>query len=99
MNLVDLKATKDYVVFTWDDGIKTISNVADLRRFCPCASCAVNSEKDGEMTITRFKEDQITILDISVVGNYAINILWKDGHNTGLYEYPYLREISREIEE
>ncbi len=27
------------------------------------------------------------------VGNYAINIRWRDGHSTGIYSYKYLREI------
>ena len=30
---------------------------------------------------------------IEAVGNYAINLGWADGHDTGIYSYAYLREL------
>ena len=32
-------------------------------------------------------------VSISLVGSYAIQIAWSDGHNTGIYTYKYLRTI------
>jgi len=31
---------------------------------------------------------------IEPIGNYAIQIFWKDGHNTGIYSWEYLKELS-----
>ncbi len=30
---------------------------------------------------------------MSVVGRYAVNIQWSDGHDTGIYSYQTLREL------
>jgi DUF971 family protein len=31
------------------------------------------------------------IKSIDIVGDYAIQIGWKDGHNTGIYSWEYLK--------
>ncbi|MHB8580531.1 MAG: gamma-butyrobetaine hydroxylase-like domain-containing protein [Ignavibacteriaceae bacterium] len=41
-----------------------------------------------------FSERQSTISSIKEIGNYAISISWKDGHNTGIYEFPFLKNLS-----
>jgi len=33
--------------------------------------------------------------DISTVGNYALQLKWFDGHDSGLYSYKYLRALCR----
>ena len=30
---------------------------------------------------------------IAVVGRYALNPVWGDGHESGIYTYQYLREL------
>jgi DUF971 family protein len=37
--------------------------------------------------------DELTIADISIVGRYALNFRWSDGHETGIYSFRYLREL------
>jgi DUF971 family protein len=37
--------------------------------------------------------DTIEIRDISIVGRYALNFRWSDGHETGIYSFRYLREL------
>ena len=34
------------------------------------------------------------IKDIQIVGGYGIQITWKDGHNTGIYTWNYLKELN-----
>lgn len=36
---------------------------------------------------------QVAIGDIEAVGNYAVRILFDDGHDTGLYTWAYLYEL------
>jgi DUF971 family protein len=33
---------------------------------------------------------------VEPVGNYAIRILWSDGHGSGIYSFEHLRKISPE---
>ena len=39
--------------------------------------------------------ESYTVKNITVVGGYAIQILWKDGHNTGLYSWEYLKDLEK----
>jgi DUF971 family protein len=35
------------------------------------------------------------IKNIETVGDYAIQITWDDGHNTGIYSWEYLSELEK----
>ena len=37
-------------------------------------------------------------MEIELVGSYAINIAFSDGHDRGIYPWAYLREIAIEAE-
>lgn len=43
--------------------------------------------------------EELTITDVSVVGRYALNFRWSDGHETGIYSFRYLREFADEVPE
>ncbi len=77
----------------WDDGHKSKIDLAKLRRLCPCATCVSFLESQSPKFIPLYTSDQITVSGITEVGSYAIGIVWKDGHNTGIYEFPYLRSL------
>lgn len=78
---------------TWRDGSVTLYPLSLLRVSCPCAVCAEEKVKQSKQYIPLFHRDQITIESIKPVGSYAINIQWKDGHNTGIYEFEYLLRL------
>ena len=67
---------------TWRDDRRCRYGAAELRRACPCAQCV--NEWTGE---------NIEIKDVNVVGRYALNFRWSDGHETGIYSFRYLREL------
>jgi DUF971 family protein len=77
----------------WNNGEKNEIELRELRKFCPCATCLAEREKQSSKYIPIFSENQITVQSINQVGKYAIQIHWKDGHNTGIYEYPFLRNL------
>ena len=79
---------------TWADEHVCEYNAADLRRACPCAQCV--NEWTGQRTLTpeTISED-LTIVDLSLVGRYAVNFRWSDGHETGIYSFRYLRELCK----
>ncbi len=37
---------------------------------------------------------RILMESVEPVGNYAIRIIWNDGHSTGIYSFAHLRKIS-----
>lgn len=36
---------------------------------------------------------QVAIKAVEAVGNYAIKLVFDDGHNSGIYSWPYLRDL------
>jgi DUF971 family protein len=77
----------------WNDGVVTKHVAPQLRRACPCASCV--NEWTGEKTLDdgAVPED-LTIGSTSVVGRYALNFHFSDGHDTGIFSFQYLRKLS-----
>lgn len=77
----------------WSDELETKYNAVELRRSCPCASCI--DEWTGEK---RLKDenvsDDMTFSHISVVGRYALNFHFSDGHDTGIFSFKFLRDLS-----
>lgn len=66
-----------------------------VRQRCPCASCI------DEITGERILDPQSVPPDIaptglSFTGNYALKVVWSDGHSTGLYTWDLLAELARE---
>ena len=37
--------------------------------------------------------DEVEINGIEIVGRYALNFRWSDGHATGIYSFQYLRDL------
>ncbi len=67
-----------------------------LRRACPCAICTTDrkeTDKGLRVISGESPQDVIKIDEISLVGAYAINMSWSDGHDTGIYSFRFLREL------
>jgi DUF971 family protein len=84
---------------SWADGRVCNYQAVALRRACPCAQCV--DEWTGERTLKpQTISDEIEIGDLSIVGRYALNFRWSDGHETGIYSFQYLRDLcERQSEE
>lgn len=85
---------KKRLLMVWDDGSESLLELRELRKRCPCATCLAERDKQSKMYIPLFAENQVTVKSINQVGNYAIQITWNDGHNTGIYEYNFLKRFS-----
>jgi len=83
------------VRITWADGRVCLYDAPSLRRACPCAQC-VNEWTGQRVLKAEMISDELVIGDISIVGRYALNFRWSDGHETGIYSFRLLREICEE---
>jgi DUF971 family protein len=77
----------------WSDDAETKYNAVELRRACPCAGC-VNEWTGEKILKAESVSDDINFSHISIVGRYALNFHFSDGHNTGIYSFKYLRELA-----
>lgn len=82
------------LLLKWDDNSESSIPLEKLRKFCPCATCMAERENRSKSFIPLFHSGQTKITRVNKIGNYAISILWEDGHNTGIYEFPFLKNLS-----
>lgn len=77
---------------TWQDGHISHYAAHDLRQRCPCAACV--DEWTGERLLAPESiPGDLKIMGIEIVGQYALNFNWSDGHRTGIYSFPRLRTL------
>ena len=77
----------------FDDGEKFELSCEYLRVHSPSAE--VKGHGPGQEVLQTGKEN-VNIKEIEPVGNYAIKLIFDDGHNTGLYAWSYLYELGIE---
>ena len=82
------------LMIKWEDHSVNKINLSKLRRLCPCATCVEYRENQSDTYIPLYTSDQLLIKDLNIIGNYAVGITWKDGHNTGIYEFTYLEFLA-----
>lgn len=81
---------------TFDDG-KNYSYTAEfLRVLSPSAEVQGHSP---EQRVTVPGKQSVLVKTIEPIGNYAIRIVFDDGHDTGLYSWEYLHELGTSYEE
>lgn len=88
----EIRVSKDRrdVKFLWDDG-QLLPISAELLRVMS-TSAEVKGHNNAERRVIGGKRD-VAIEAIDQVGNYAIKIQFSDGHHTGIYTWPYLRNL------
>jgi DUF971 family protein len=82
------------LALAWSDGRESYLALEALRRACPCANC--QGEPDALGRVVRpsptFGPNAFTLKSWEIIGGYALQFRWGDGHSTGIYSYQYLRE-------
>jgi DUF971 family protein len=94
----ELRLDKDKRILTvsFDDG-KSFTIPAELLRvLSPSAEVQGHSP---EQRVTVAGKRNVGIARLEPVGNYAVRIMFTDGHDTGLYVWEYLRQIGEEKEQ
>jgi DUF971 family protein len=84
------------VAIRWSDGSESYYPMAFLREMSPSA------ENMGETDLLgrRYggegsaKHPGVRVIGWAIVGGYAVQFHFSDGHNTGLFTYDYLRKLA-----
>ena len=77
----------------WSDGRESCYPAHALRCACPCASCIDEVTGQRLLKPAGVAKD-VRVVEVHPVGNYAVSILWSDGHDTGIYTFERLRELA-----
>jgi DUF971 family protein len=81
------------VSISWSDGSESAYTAPQLRRSCPCAQCV--NEWTGEKILDAGRiADDLTFSSIAIVGRYALNFNFSDGHDTGIFSFAYLKKLT-----
>ena len=86
-----LKRAEKLLEVAFDDGHVIRLTAERLRVESPSAE--VQGHSPSQKKIVTGKEN-VAIVAIDPVGNYAIKIVFDDGHDTGLYSWDYLRKLA-----
>jgi DUF971 family protein len=76
----------------FDDGRAIRLTAERLRVESPSAEVQGHSPNQKK-TVTG--KENVAIVGIEPIGNYAVKIIFNDGHDTGLYTWDYLRKLAR----
>ena len=79
----------------WDDGHESYFEPELLRRACPCALCRgeTNVLSESKPPPPNYSPASFRMTQWEYIGGYALQPHWADGHASGIYSFPYLREI------
>ena len=81
----------------WDDGSTCFLPASLLRRMSPSAdskSLREELEENPLAILPSSSTKSVIIENAEFVGNYAIRLIFSDGHSTGIYTWEYLRSLA-----
>ena len=84
------KKNKD-ISIKFSDNYTGIISAELLRVESPSAEVQGHSPNEKK---TILNKNKVSITNIEKVGNYAIRIIFDDGHDTGIYSWSYLRKMA-----
>jgi DUF971 family protein len=80
----------------FDDGARFELPFEYLRVYSPSAEVRGHGPDQEQLQLSKH---EVGIKAVEPVGNYAVRIVFDDGHDTGLYTWAYLHELGREREQ
>ena len=97
MKPLDIQLVGAELAVKWENGEESFIRLENLRRACPCATC--KGEVDIMGNLYKNPEQPLTVKSFGLVkfftvGGYAIQPVWVDGHNTGIYSFDYLHRVA-----
>lgn len=94
----DIRALSEdrVLVVDWGEGQQANFPFTFLRAQCQCAHCVNEWTGEQILDVATIPAD-IAVANLELVGGYAIRIHWTDGHNSGLFTWERLLELSQVV--
>jgi len=97
MRPANLEVIGDELAIRWEDGREGYVRLEALRRLCPCAGCQGEVDALGQHHVgppVTLTPSSFRLIRFAWVGGYAVQPVWGDGHDTGLYTFDYLERLA-----
>jgi DUF971 family protein len=78
---------------SYDDGVDITLPAERLRVESPSAEVQGHGGPSTKQIVTG--KQHVGIIRMEPIGNYAVRLVFDDGHDTGLYTWSYLRELGQ----
>ncbi len=98
MQPIDIQPVGEELAIKWGDGTESYIPFEKLRRHCPCATCKGETDIMGQLhkgPDQPLSPQAFQLTGLARVGAYAVQIIWADGHSTGLYSFDYLARVAQ----
>ncbi len=92
---IRLRKDRRTLTVTYDDGVAHEVSAEMLRVLSPSAEVQGHSPEQRK---TIGGKQNVEIVSVEPVGNYAVRLVFSDGHSTGIFTWGYLRKLGDERE-
>lgn len=90
---IKLRTRSRVLEVAFEDGARFLLPFEYLRVYSPSAE--VKGHGPGQEVLVTGKQN-VGVKAIEPVGQYAVRLIYDDGHDTGLYSWKYLRELGEQ---
>jgi len=90
---IKLRTRSRVLEVAFEDGVRYLLPFEYLRVHSPSAE--VRGHGPGQEVLVTGKQN-VGIKAVEPVGQYAVKLVFDDGHDTGLYSWKYLRELGEQ---
>ena len=94
---VNIQKIGNELAIAWNDGTESYFELEILRRACPCAACGGEPDVLGNVLRPQvsYIDRSFQLTGFDLVGGYALQPRWADGHSSGIYSFTYLRRLEQ----
>jgi DUF971 family protein len=92
---IRLDASRRRLIVSFGEGEQFDLPSEYLRVYSPSADVAGHSPDSATLQVGK---ENVKIRDVEPVGNYAVRLLFDDGHSAGIYSWTYLFRLGRDRE-
>ena len=94
---INVQQIGEELAIAWNDGTESFLKLEMLRRACPCAACGGEPDVLGNVSRPHvaYTHQSFQLIGFEMVGGYALQPRWADGHSSGIYSFTYLRRLEQ----
>ena len=89
-----LNAVAGRLELEWTDGSRGAISYSTLRGRCMCAQCRRLRQAGADIEAAA----AVAVSEVVPCGPNAIQLVFSDGHDRGIFPFPYLRTLTREAD-